>query len=395
MKYLYVFRRVFFMRIFSKCCLFLLSLTLLLASIPISALAEAGEVLSLSAKSAIVIEANSGAVIHSKNADAPLPMASTTKLMTAWTAVALASPDRIITVPPEAVGIEGSSVYLVAGEQLTLKDLLYALLLSSANDAATAIAIGLCGSIPAFAEEMNRQAEALELSSTRFQNPHGLDDKYHFTTARELACIAKAVLSHDLLAAIVSTQKYTIPHPELEGGRVLVNHNKLLRRYEGCIGLKTGYTQKSGRCLVSAACREGVTLIAVTLNAPDDWSDHTAMLDYGFSRYENRTLADIGDIRYPLTLCGAERESVLLQNTEKLSASLPITAPPVRTVTECRRFELAPITKGESYARILFYCDTDRDGTEELIGTLTLSATENVLTAPKRGFWEGIKQIFT
>ncbi len=382
------------MRIFQRLLLCLLSVSLLFSVLPLCAAAEESATPMPSAHSAVLIECESGTVIYQKSADVPLPMASTTKLMTALTAISLASPDRVIAIPPEAVGVEGSSVYLTEGEELTLKDLLYALLLSSANDAAVAIAVGLCGSVSAFADEMNRLSDDLGLRSTSFQNPHGLDDKYHFTTARELALIARAVLADDLLAAIVSTQKAIIPHPTLEGGRVLVNHNKLLRRYEGCIGLKTGYTKKSGRCLVSAANRDGITLIAVTLNAPDDWNDHTEMLDYGFSLYERRTLAKIGDIRYPLTLCGAEEECVMLQNTESLRVSLPASAPPVRTVIEARRLELAPIEADRAYARVLFYCDTDRDGTEELLGSLPLTATKDVSTAKKPSLWERIKQFF-
>ncbi len=382
------------MRIFQRLLLCLLSAVLFLSALPLSVGAAESPVPAPSAQSAVLIEAESGAVIYQKSADVPLPMASTTKLMTALTAISLASPDRIITVPAEAVGVEGSSVYLTEGESLTLKDLLYALLLSSANDAAVAIAVGISGSVASFADEMNRLADDMGLVSTSFQNPHGLDDKYHFTTARELALIAAAVLANDLLAAIVSTQKAVIPHPTLEGGRVLVNHNKLLRRYEGCIGLKTGYTKKSGRCLVSAAERDGVTLIAVTLNAPDDWNDHTAMLDYGFSLYERRTLAEVGDIRYPLTLCGAASEFVMLRNTEALSVSLPASAPSVRTVIECRRFELAPIEADRAYARILFYCDTDLDGTDELLGSLPLTAAENVSAAKKPSLWERIKHFF-
>ena len=170
--------------------------------------------------------------------------------------------------------MEGSSVYLAQDEVLTLKELLYALLLESANDAAVAIAMAVDGSVDAFADRMNRYAAQLGLKDTHFVNPHGLDDDAHYTTARELALITRAALENPDFREIVSTQKTVIPLRGSEGVRLLLNHNRLLREYDGCIGVKTGFTKKTGRCLVSAAERDGVMLIAVTLGAPDDWNDH-------------------------------------------------------------------------------------------------------------------------
>ena len=192
--------------------------------------------------------------------------------------------DRSFTIPPEACGIEGTSIYLQPGETLTVRDLLYALLLSSANDAATALALCCSGSIPAFADRMNRIAEQLGLENTHFVNPHGLDHPEHYSTARDLALIAAAAFEDVNFREIVSTRRYLIPAPD-GGRRILTNHNKLLSRYSDCVGVKTGFTKKSGRCLVSAAERDGVLLISVTLNDPNDWNDHTLLLDYGFSLY--------------------------------------------------------------------------------------------------------------
>ena len=209
--------------------------------------------LPVSAESAILIEAKTGTALYEKKADERLPMASTTKIMTALVALELAPPETVVTVPREAVGTEGSSVYLFEGEQLTLEQLLYALLLASANDAAVAIACGTAGSVEAFAGKMNEKAASLGLRNTHFVNPHGLDDPDHYTSARDLAVIARAALEVPLIRKAVSTQKITIPHNAEDGVRLLVNHNKLLRTYDGAIGVKTGFTKRSGRCLVSAA----------------------------------------------------------------------------------------------------------------------------------------------
>ena len=351
---------------------------------------------SLSSESAILIEAESGDTVYAKNADLRLPMASTTKLMTALVAMDLAAPTKTITVAPEAVGVEGSSIYLTVGEELTLEQLLYALLLESANDAAAAIAISLSGSIESFAEEMNKKADALGLCDTHFTNPHGLDDAEHYTTARELALIARAVLENELLSTICATRKTTIPHADTESVRLLVNHNKLLRLYEGCIGMKTGFTKKSGRTLVSAAERDGVTLIAVTLNAPDDWQDHTKMLDYGFSCYRSHRLCDVGDLVYSLPIVGGKEDYVVLGNTQALTVTLPASAGEIRQALECRRFEYAGVTEGALLGYAVFDCDTNGDGTRECIARVPLYALYTVeKQEQKSGFWGFFQRIFS
>jgi D-alanyl-D-alanine carboxypeptidase len=177
----------------------------------------------------------------------------------------------------------------------TLEELLCCTLLESANDAAVAVAIAVGGSIEDFAAMMNEKCAELGLVDTHFTNPHGLDDDEHYTTARELGIIAAAALENEALRKIFSTYKMTVAAPD-GGVRMLINHNRLLRSIDGCIGVKTGFTKKDGRCLVSAAERDGITLVAVTLNAPNDWSDHTKMLDYGFSHTELKTIVKKGDI---------------------------------------------------------------------------------------------------
>ncbi len=310
--------------------------------------------LSVSAESAILIDASDGTVLWERNAHTAMGPASTTKLMTALVAVSQMSPERILTVPREACGIEGSSVYLCEGERLTLEQLLYAMLLSSANDAATAIALCVGGSMEGFCALMNQKAEELGLENTHFQNPHGLSDEAHYTTAYDLARIAMQVLSDPLLAKIVATYKTYIPKGDDPDARLLVNHNKLLRTYEGAIGLKTGFTKKTGRTLVSAARREGLTLIAVTLRDGDDWRDHAAMLDYGFSHYESVTVAEAGQLRIPFPVVGGQSEEVLLTNTRPLTMTLPKerTREPALSVYATGRFLYAPVMEGQPIGQV-------------------------------------------
>jgi len=240
--------------------------------------------ISLSAASAILIDSATGKVIYEKNADRKMPMASTTKIMTAICTLDNINSNVPIIVNSDAAGIEGSSIYLKAGERITIKELLCGMLLNSGNDAATALALEVGGSIDAFAKIMNKTARKIGALSSNFTNPSGLYEDNHYTTARDLAKIAAFAMENPLIRWMVSSKEMKISNGENKGGRFLKNHNKLLWQYEGCTGIKTGYTKKCGRCLVSAAKRNGRELIAVTLNAPDDWRDHRVLFDYGFEK---------------------------------------------------------------------------------------------------------------
>lgn len=338
---------------------------------------------SLSAQSAILMEAESGSTVYEKNAYTRLPMASTTKIMTALVALELAAPDNTIIVDGSAVGTEGSSIYLCEGEKLTLEELLYALMLESANDAAVAIAIGISGSLDAFVDAMNTKAASLGLSDTHFANPHGLDAEAHYTTAYELAVIAREALQNPLLKTIVSTRKITIPHQNTDGVRLLVNHNKMLRLYDGCIGVKTGYTQKSGRCLVSAAERDGVIMIAVTIDSPDDWNDHTKLLDFGFSNYRSVELCP-ADFHLCLPVVGGKETYVTLAVMQGVSATLPVGAGVIEQSIQCPRYIFAPVKEGDVCGRMLFYCDTNNDGIKETVGDVPLIAQYGIPKYPPR-----------
>lgn len=243
----------------------------------------------VSAGSSIMIEASTQIVLCSSNAHQKRPMASTTKIMTALVALEnCADIDETVTVPREAYGTEGSSMYLDLGEELSLRDLLYGLMLTSGNDAAIAIAVHIAGSIEAFAELMNRRAAELGALNTHFVTPNGLHDNSHYTTAYDLSLIAAAAMERGDFSEIVATQYYRTSTGTKV--RTLKNKNKILWNYEGGNGVKTGYTQAAGKCYVFSAERNGMELIGVVLGSADIFADAEALLTYGFTHYEMRTL---------------------------------------------------------------------------------------------------------
>ncbi len=348
----------------------LLFVILTFALFPLSA-----DAISTSAASAILIEADSGRIIYDKNAYRKMPMASTTKIMTAICAIENINTNIPITVPDEAVGIEGSSVYLEKGEVLTAKELLYSMMLNSGNDAATALAIEVSGSVKEFCKLMNSTAKNIGAKNTNFTNPSGLYDDSHYTTAYDLAIIASYALKNPLFAQIVSTQKLNLSKGENET-RYLKNHNKLLWQYEGCTGVKTGYTKKCGRCLVTSAQRDGISLVAVTLNAPDDWRDHTAMLEYGFKNSNKKTIAAEGDYALTATVDGAYIP-LYFENELKISAQL---ADKVVFDYELCTPKTLPLNSGEKLgmARIFWKGQS--------IASSALLCRDNITTAQKPGF---------
>ncbi len=349
----------------------------------------AADALSLSAESAVLIDGRDGRILYAKDPDAPRPMASTTKIMTALVALENADTDDIIMIPDEAVGVEGSSVYLQKGEQMTLLELLYALLLQSANDAAVAIAVGVGGSVPEFASMMNQKADELGLEVTHFENPNGLDAEGHITTARELAIITAEAMKDPIFAEIVSTYKKKISGPD-GTSRTVVNHNKLLRMYDGCIGVKTGFTKKSGRCLVSAAERESLFLIAVTLSAPDDWNDHTALLDHGFESYCCEILCDEGGFIEALPLIGGTQSSVLCVNSSYVAATLPRSHGEITAQIELPSMLYAPLEAGDKVGHITYRCGG------EIIGETDIEAAYGVPQIKyKKNFWQKVWELIT
>lgn len=306
---------------------------------------------ALSAKAAVVIDADTGEVLYTHNADTRLPMASTTKIMTALVALGEGDLDRTYTVKKEYTQVEGTSIYLREGETLTLRDTLYGLLLESGNDAAVAIA-GECGGQTAFLRKMNDRAAALGLTNTHFDNPNGLPSADHYTTAHELAIITAEAMRDPVFRQIVSTKTYSV------GQRTFTNHNRLLSMYEGAIGVKTGYTKAAGRCLVSAAERNGRTLIVVTLNDPDDWNDHIALFDQCFAQYTPVTLHEAGDTVTQLQVFGGDVDTVPLIARNTVTAYLlPGERERIQTVRYGERICYAPVVQSASAGRVEYRLD--------------------------------------
>ena len=330
------------------------------------AIPQSVSAVSVSAVSAVTIEVKSGDIIFEKNAHKRKGMASTTKIMTAICAIENMPVETVITVSPDAVGVEGSSVYLKAGEKMSLLELLYALMLQSANDAAAAIAIAVSGSIEGFADLMNAKALELGLRDTHFENPHGLDGKQHYTTAYELAKISAYALQNETFAEIVSTVTHTIPASELSPARTLVNHNRLLRMYDDVIGVKTGFTKKCGRTLVSAASREDIMLVCVTLDDGNDWQDHRAMLDHGFAMYQGEEICAEGEFSFLLPVVGGVSDSVCASNRTGLFLSLPKDHSEIITKVELPRFIYAGQGKERPIGIVRFFCDGKEIGSVDI-----------------------------
>lgn len=236
----------------------------------------------ISASSAVLVVAGSNEVLFEKAANDRRAMASTTKIMSAVIAIESGKLDEEITVTEEMTAVEGTSMGLLPGDKVSISELVYGMLLSSGNDAANATAIAVGGSIENFVAMMNDKAAELGMTSTHFSTPSGLDADDHYSTAYDMALLGSYALENEHFTEICSSVSAVVDYGNPPYRRKLTNHNKLLKIYDGAIGIKTGFTKKSGRCLVSAAKRDGITLVCVTLNDPNDWDDHEKMLDYGF-----------------------------------------------------------------------------------------------------------------
>lgn len=304
----------------------------LLLAVPVSA---------ISAEKAILLDGQTGRVLYEKNADSQSLIASTTKIMTALLICEQCNVLDRMRIPKEAVGIEGSSMYLKEGEVLTVQELLYGLMLCSGNDAAVALAIYCGGTVEGFAQLMNDKAHDLGMTGSHFVNPNGLDAPEHYSTARDLAILSAYAMNNPIFAMTVSCKSVKV------GERSLTNHNKLLWRLPGANGVKTGYTKAAGRILVSGAKRGGRQLIAVTINAPSDWNDHTQLLEDGFSRFSVQTIVEegqclgaqavAGGLAGYVPLLAAEDFSYAMAAGEQVSIELPGSG-----------FVYAPVAEGQT-----------------------------------------------
>ncbi len=313
--------------------------------------------MAYSASAYAVLAADTGVLLDAARENQRLPMASTTKIMTGLLAAEEPDIDRVITVPASCAGVEGSSMYLQAGEKLPLRDVLYGLMLCSGNDAAECIA-AVCGGREAFVARMNARAAQLGLEDTHFDNPSGLDGETHYTTAHELAKLAAAALQNETFAEVVASKSYT------SGTRTMVNHNKMLRLYDGAVGVKTGFTKTAGRCLVSAAQRDGRTVIAVTLNDGNDWNDHARMLDAAFADMHTEQWALAGDAAVKIPVQTGTKKTVDAVYADDLSDTL-LAGEQAELQISCAPFLYAPVTQGTvcGYARVVcgdvVLCETE------------------------------------
>lgn len=294
-----------------------------------SAAAEDGEPVDTSARSAILIERTTGKVLLAHNSREKLPMASTTKIMTALLAIERGNMEEIVTVGRNAYGVPGTSIYLSLGEKITLHDLLCGLMLASGNDAAVAIAEHIGGDVQTFCEMMTQRAAELGCTDTVFTTPHGLPAEGHCTTAHDLALIAREAMSHELFRQVVSTRRASIPWEGRSYSRILNNKNKLLSDYEGATGIKTGYTRAAGRCLVFGAQRDGLEVIGVVLNCSDWFSEAARLMDMGFTKYEMFTALGEGEMVRVLPVRDGTQKTVVITAGGKLAAPVAVNEIPV------------------------------------------------------------------
>ena len=334
---------------------------------------------ALSASKAILLDAQTGRVLLEKNADHQALIASTTKIMTALVVCEQCNVLDRVRIPKEAVGIEGSSIYLREGEILTVQELLYGLMLHSGNDAAVALAIYCGGTVEGFAQLMNDKAHRLGLRGTHFVNPNGLDAPGHYSTARDMAVLAAYAMNNPIFAQTVSAKTVTV------GTRHLRNHNKLLWQYEGADGVKTGFTKAAGRILVSSAIRDGRRLVAVTMNDPNDWQDHAAMFDKGFSRYKIKSILSKGDPVGSVAVAGGQLGNVELIANADYSYALADDER-VEILLQGPGFVYAPVVEGAS-AGYAYICI---DGTPAGKVALAYGQTVEREEVKKQSLWEKI-----
>ena len=329
----------------------------------------------VSAQSAVVLTADTGTVLFEKDGHTPRPVASTTKIMTALLALEAAQEqgDPLVDITQEMVAVEGSSMGLQAGDSISLTGLAAGMLLASGNDAANAAALYLDGSLESFAARMNQRAAALGMEDTHFVTPSGLDGEDaqglgHLSTAYDMALLARAALEDQAFRQLCSSPSLAVEFAEPVKRVTYTNHNKLLAQYQGCVGVKTGFTKEAGRCLVSAAERDGALLIAVTLNAPNDWEDHTALLDYGFSQMEPYQLAG-GDVRLTVPVVGSPVEVMSLRGSNGGEVTLPLgQGAQVERVVRVPKLLYAPVEAGEQVGEICWYLEG------QLLGSAPLTA---------------------
>ena len=353
--------------------------------------AQAADVPETSAGAFVLYCPDNGEVLLSDNADKRMKPASTTKLMTALiTLERAAAHDETITFTDEMTA-EGSSMYLGLGERVKLSDLAVGMMMCSGNDAANAAAVSIAGSAEGFSRLMNERARELGMTRTHFVTPSGLDDPDHYTTAYDMALLMAAALENKAFASLTARRSCPVDFVAPADKHVTYsNHNRLLSLYPDCIGGKTGYTTAAGRCLVSAARRDGLTLICVTLDDGDDWNDHIKLCDYGFERY-GRFFGDDSDFAVSVPCVGGEADSVRVVADSAGGVVLDrAKGELLRRRVMLDSFLYAPVKKGDRVGRIVYYLGGKETGAVDLIADNSVNEIKI-----KKSFFERIKEFFS
>lgn len=324
---------------------------------------------------AALMEAGSMRLLAGTNEHEKLPMASTTKVMTALLAIERCDLEGMVKIPDQAVGVEGSSMYLCKGESLRMMDLLYGLMLTSGNDAAVAIAIEIAGTVEDFAALMNARAAEIGCTDTNFVTPNGLHNAEHYTTAYDLCLIACEAMQSEVFRQIVSTDYYQTRSGDRT--RTLKNKNRILWQYDGGNGIKTGYTKAAGRCLVFSAERSDAQLVGVVLNCPDMWEEATALLDYGFENYRvSRLLEDNTRVGHVAVL-GGKKNGLEVRAKEDILYPLAIDGTDkLRWELDCVQELRAPVAEGTPLGELRLYCNEKQVLTTELLAAETIAAAD-------------------
>lgn len=340
-------------------------LILVFSSLRVSAL-NANDV---SAECAVVLSEQTGEIIFEKNPHKQQSMASTTKIMTSLLAIESCKLQNEIKVTEDMLKVEGTSMGLLPGDSVSLDELLYGMLLQSGNDAANATAVYLGGSLDDFAQSMNTRAKQIGMNNTNFVTPSGLDSQYHYSTAYDMALLGREAVSNSKFLSVCSKQKSTLTYGNPPYSRTLYNHNKLLEYYDYALGIKTGFTKKSGRCLVSYAKKDGVGLIAVTLNAPNDWQDHRLMLDYGFDSINSFEVN--ADLPMSIPVVGGSADNVKITTETYVYSSM--NSADIEHQVFLQRFIYAPVKIGDVVGFWRIYAD------DKLVEEIPITAAESVV----------------
>ena len=357
-----------------------LILSLFLLFLDFNLVASATE-FSVSAKSAVLINADTLEILYSKAEHEKRGIASTTKILTSLIALEYGEPQKKVTATKEAVTVEGTSIGLKPGDKITLMSLVYGMLLESGNDAANVTAFAISGNITTFAKVMNKYAKKIGMTNSNFANPSGLTHKNHYSTAFDMALLTSVAIKNPIFRKITSTQSAVIDFGTPEISRKLSNHNRLLKEYDGVFGVKTGYTKASGRCLVTACEKNGVTLIAVTLNAYDDWNDHKKLYDYGFSLYnESVDIPELENVKIPVVCSNKKNISVNYGYTFELSTNKEL-----KSEVYIKNFLYPPVKKGDVVGEIVF-----KDTENNVVKVVPLVSVENANALYKENVKEKI-----